>query len=933
MAKKRIDLVVIDECSIVEKIQFNIKYSKFINADSASVGFLPFEIFHDTPDLRAVVRKGFVREGKIFRNFQERPSCKKPARRIMQKPVNKRLKELLIFCIAWFSPVFISGQCEEWTDPSVLFSVEDEPLKTAHTWRPENSLGIRMDAQVFQEIYAVQPRIWHLPITLPGGDHEVLKMEAMRVTSEGFEVGLASRDGIRKADYTVGIRPYRIKSPDCSGTVVLMRDHVIGTLRIHGETYEIGPTAGPGHVVFLLSDTRSVKTFSCGTTEAFDKGDGLPRPMGMQRAANLPAECVEIALDIDHYTYGTFGSSCNNTVDWALALLAGVNEIYSQELNNLVDLQASYVNVWEEVDPYNSYTGNAGGMLDAFRSEWLTNPDLANRPRDMIHLLTRRGNTGTGGIAYLDVTCNPSYAAGFSASLSGTSTYNINNYSWNLNVVAHEFGHNFGANHTHWCGWPGGPIDNCYTLEGSCGGYVNNPTPQVGTIMSYCHAVGGGSVNLVFHPTVENAALIPTINLDGGCFGSCPSFATSCDAYGCMDASACNFSPEALFDDGSCAVVDVCGECGGDGSTCLGCTDEMACNFDADATIDDGGCTFAPGGGPCDCEASFNLSGTLAGGEQVYTVVAGVGFVASLSVNLDFTPVAGDGTRAADLALVLESPDGACRVIGGFDVETGCGYGGVWPSSWQSTNAGTYSASISVGNAPTGEGVWTLRALNGFAASEGATFEVSLTMWDLCVATDPAGCMDDTACNYNAAATSDDGSCEYLSCLGCTNPEACNFSAESSSDDGSCEFDSCAGCTEAGACNYDFAATVDDGSCEYTSCAGCTAFDACNYDPGATIDDGGCEYLTCAGCTDPAACNYDETASIDDGSCEVPPCDTCPGDLDGDGLIATTDILIFLSDFGCTPPPADCPGDVDGDGATNIADLLMLLGTFGDICP
>ena len=53
--------------------------------------------------------------------------------------------------------------------------------------------------------------------------------------------------------------------------------------------------------------------------------------------------------------------------------------------------------------------------------------------------------------------------------------YNLNNYSWNLNVVAHEFGHNFGSNHTHWCGWPGGP-DDCYAAEGNC---TNNPTPQV----------------------------------------------------------------------------------------------------------------------------------------------------------------------------------------------------------------------------------------------------------------------------------------------------------------------------------------------------------------------------------------------------------------------------------------------------------------------
>ena len=32
---------------------------------------------------------------------------------------------------------------------------------------------------------------------------------------------------------------------------------------------------------------------------------------------------------------------------------------------------------------------------------------------------------------------------------------------------------------------------------------------------------------------------------------------------GCMDSSACNYNPEATEDDGSCAVNDCAGECGG----------------------------------------------------------------------------------------------------------------------------------------------------------------------------------------------------------------------------------------------------------------------------------------------------------------------------------------------------------------------------------
>ncbi len=57
-----------------------------------------------------------------------------------------------------------------------------------------------------------------------------------------------------------------------------------------------------------------------------------------------------------------------------------------------------------------------------------------------------------------------------------------------------------------------------------------------------------------------------------------------------------------------------------------------------------------------------------------------------------------------------------------------------------------------------------------------------------------------------------------------------------------CGFVPTPGCTDEGACNYDADATEDDGSCEYETCAGCTDALACNYDEAALIDNGSCEY-------------------------------------------------------------------------------------------
>ena len=59
------------------------------------------------------------------------------------------------------------------------------------------------------------------------------------------------------------------------------------------------------------------------------------------------------------------------------------------------------------------------------------------------------------------------------------------------------------------------------------------------------------------------------------------------------------------------------------------------------------------------------------------------------------------------------------------------------------------------------------------------------------------------------------------------------------------------------------------------------------------------------------------------------PC-SCPGDIDGDGIIGVSDTLDLLANFGCTG--VGCTGDVDGDNLVGVADILELLSAFGDSC-
>ncbi len=53
------------------------------------------------------------------------------------------------------------------------------------------------------------------------------------------------------------------------------------------------------------------------------------------------------------------------------------------------------------------------------------------------------------------------------------------------------------------------------------------------------------------------------------------------------------------------------------------------------------------------------------------------------------------------------------------------------------------------------------------------------------------------------------------------------------------------------------------------------------------------------------------------------------GDVDADGAVGITDLLLLLSAWGaCPDPPKGCPADFDGDGIVGDTDLLTLLSNW-----
>ena len=148
------------------------------------------------------------------------------------------------------------------------------------------------------------------------------------------------------------------------------------------------------------------------------------------------------------------------------------------------------------------------------------------------------------------------------------------------------------------------------------------------------------------------------------------------------------------------------------------------------------------------------------------------------------------------------------------------------------------------------------------------------------------------------------------------------------------------GCTDNTACNYDAAATVDDGTCILPD--GCTDSGACNYNPSAVCDDSSCEFTSCVGCTYSTATNYDSIATIDDGTCVFPDITSDNQEVYDEAFaegVASVDITVDNQDAfdagvaSVICPEVDaCPMDLNNDNLIGTSDLLELLGAFGTEC-
>jgi hypothetical protein len=198
------------------------------------------------------------------------------------------------------------------------------------------------------------------------------------------------------------------------------------------------------------------------------------------------------------------------------------------------------------------------------------------------------------------------------------------------------------------------------------------------------------------------------------------------------------------------------------------------------------------------------------------------------------------------------------------------------------------------------------------------------------------GCLSPEACNYNPAATTDDGSCLFVN-LPCDDGDPTTVDFVNANCECTGEVD---GCLDSLACNYNPEATIEFFS--FCSFVGDFCFDGDEQ----TVNDVYQSDCTCAGlllgCITPGACNYNVNASIDDGSCILigDVCDdvndqtigdvitadcACAGLLQGcmDGTACNYDMNAQVENGLCTFPGYPCnDGDFTTDGDTLNGDCV-----------
>ncbi len=343
-----------------------------------------------------------------------------------------------------------------------------------------------------------------LNFDLPTEGNVEVKLSKKNIFAPGFKVSTATGT-TQENDLGIHYQGHITNDENSLVAFSFFNHALYGLIANHNGNYTIAALKDPTtklidnrYIIYNDRDLTIENHFTCAT-DMLNQPEKEPVHNSSNRATTN-CKTVTQYYECDFAMYTDNGSSVSNTTAFTTAMFNVVSSIYN---NDGIDILISEVFVWDTTDPYPSTSS-----FDALEAFGDNIQDSFNG--DLAHLISTVP-AFNGGVAWLNVLCE-NYDPGFS---SGRFAYsNIDNdyedlplYSWTIDVVAHETGHNLGSPHTHWCGWevsPGvfGAIDSCYFTEedGGFQCYGGADVPRIGTIMSYCHLSMGKNLSLGFGP-------------------------------------------------------------------------------------------------------------------------------------------------------------------------------------------------------------------------------------------------------------------------------------------------------------------------------------------------------------------------------------------------------------------------------------------------
>ena len=363
-------------------------------------------------------------------------------------------------------------------------------------------------------------------------------------------------------------------------SMTVTKNEIISVISIGDKVYNLGKlTNEDAYVIYEKNSLKSPPETNCFSEDLPEfKSDKIE-----QRSAGNPDNCVKMYVEVDHDIYVSKGS---NTAAYITGVFSQVSQLY---LNESINLQLGELLIWDTEDPYVGPETNK--FLTQFRDRL-----SGNFNGDLAHLV---GNKGSGGIAYINTLCNSYYSVAYSDINASYST--VPTYSWTVEVLTHEIGHNLGSPHTHSCSWNGNntQLDDCGNIylsnvngsPGSCYDPNNQIVPESGTVMSYCHLVSGIGIDFNKGFGIQPGDLIRSRVYNATCLQTCGSSCQSGNS--CDDGDMCTINDTY---DADCNCVGVYQDTDGDSvcdaqDLCPGFNDAL--DSDADGTPD--GCDDCQG--------------------------------------------------------------------------------------------------------------------------------------------------------------------------------------------------------------------------------------------------------------------------------------------------------------------------------------------------